>query len=199
MRIIGASTGKLLGCAAALAMSGALFTAGAPAVLASADAAAAQYNEYYIDDWDGYVVYDILGAHDGVTVWAEDAILYPPPPRPIFEFRNGSTDNGVDVYELYDPHTNKCIDWLGAKYDLFGEAGCKRGAADEDFSYGNINNGNFTELDNVGASDHYKIDGGMCFSSLGEDTGSGGWEVKAYKCTDNSFNQLWSRIYVGKS
>lgn len=171
--------------AVAIAASGTFLATGASAALASPAAPATTYTEYVLTDESGQVLTDV----DGLTVWSPSSGL-----DTAFEFRNPSTYNGKDVYELYDPLTNKCVAWLGSEANLFGESGCVTADHSEDFWYNAINNPNYTKMFNVEATVYYGDN--RCLSALGVGDESG---VAAYKCSDGSAQQYWTRTYAGQS
>ena len=189
---------RLISGAAALAATGIL-------VMQSVTAAqAVGYKEYQIYDTHGGTGYCSNGIYGAPTLYntssgSSGAYIFDNincvggDAYTLYEFRNPSTGEGHDVYELYDPETNKCVAWEGASSNLFGEAGCVTANVNEQFWYGNIDTTS-NELHNVGATSHWSDD--RCLSALGVGTGNG---IAAYKCSDNSADQLWRRNYITTS
>jgi hypothetical protein len=163
----------------------------AAARLASAISPATSYPEYVISDQYGTYLTDTYGANgtNGVEMYAGPAEY-----AANWEYRNESVYKTMDVYELYDPITNKCVVWDGQATNRFSEAGCVTGSANEDFWYGEMSGGYYSELYNVGATESYGDD--RCLSALGSTTGDG---LAAYLCSDDSPYQVWTRVETGTS
>jgi hypothetical protein len=198
---------RLLAVTATVAAASALMMTGASAALAVSEVSAAthaadtasrqaapmtpatSYPEYYLNDAYGEYLMDSYLPDNkyGVQMINGDG------DEPYFEFRNGSVFQGKDVYELYDPASNECVAWESST-NLFEEAGCKTGSAGEDFWYGDMNDGNYSELYNVGASGTNGPD--RCLSAMGTANGSG---LAAYLCSDDSEYQVWTRVQEGSS
>ena len=176
------NTTKLVSYALAAAAAGTFLITSGSAALASPKVAANTYKEYALPDGNGPFLSDVLGDYNGVTVASNDDTL--------FELRNPSPPSYI---ELYDPTTNECIAWLGAGHNLFGESGCRTGAADEDFISFNCSSG-FCEYFNDAASAYYGD--ARCLSAEGIANGA---EVAAYKCPDKSLNQYWMLYFIQNS
>jgi hypothetical protein len=189
-----------------IAGTAALAAAGTFAVQGATAAQAASYGEYQIYDANGAGAQCDTGIYgaptlndyaEGVTgspgAYIADDINCNELTYTLYEFRNPSTGDGHDVYELYDPQTNECVAWKGSSTNLFGEAGCATSNVNEQFWYGAIDS-TFTELHNIGAKAYWGDE--RCLSALGVDTGN---EVAAYKCSDDTANQLWKRQKIETS
>jgi hypothetical protein len=154
----------------------------------------ATYYEYEIIDGAGLNLNASgacgLGPYDCVLPIGDSAL-------PYFEFRNGSTYGGKDVYELYNPESNNCVDW-DSSVNKFIQGDCSTGKADEDFWYNFGSSGTASsELYSVGATESFDNGSDYCLSALGTSADS---EVVAYKCSDNTYdNQYWYRTVVGST